>query len=203
MVSMPQGLLKWCDELELSDSQINCTLLFAKKCTTNVFRQVFQYKISTQILPTESYLFRYKVLDEDICEKCNTESGTIIHSLWECEKVFPLVDSFITYIRDACQLNINIGLVDYIFGYNKSVKFADGLNHCLLELKIFIFYNSVNWGEENIQLTLKRFIRLLSRLMIKEKLLSIRNNKYELFIEKWDSFSGIYDFRGPDFEMIV
>ena len=202
MVSMPKGLLKWCEELELSDSQIDCSLLFAKRVTKNIFRQVFQYKITTQILPTENYLFRYKVLNNDICEKCNIESGTIIHSLWECEKVFPLIDHFFTYIKDVCQLNVNIGMIDYIFGFARATKFSDGLNHCLLELKIFIFYNSKDWGEQNVQVILKRFIHMLARLMVKEKLLAIRNNKYELFVEKWDYFSAVYDFRGPDFEMI-
>ena len=49
---------------------------------------------------------------------------------------------------------------------------------------------------------LKRFIHILARLMVKEKLLAIRNNKYDLFEEKWDYFSAVYDFRGPNFEMI-
>ena len=73
----------------------------------------------------------------------------------------------------------------------------------ILELKIFVFYNSEEWGDQNTELILKRFIRTLVRLMVKEKLISIRKNKYDTFINKWENFSGIYDFRGPDIEMIV
>ena len=94
-------------------------------------------------------------------------------------------------------------MIEYLFGSNRRAKFVEGLNHILLEFKIFIFYNSADWENENAESTLKRFICILKRLMVKEKLIAIRKNKYEIFIEKWDRFSGIYDFRGPDIEMII
>ena len=66
-ISMPRGLLFWCQELTLTDDQISCSLKFPSSCTPNIFRRVFQYKISTNILPTQEYLFRYQVTDSNIC----------------------------------------------------------------------------------------------------------------------------------------
>ena len=57
-VKMPKGLLNWCADLELSDEQIKTSLTFAHKCCTNIFDRVFQFKIVTQILPTNEYLLR-------------------------------------------------------------------------------------------------------------------------------------------------
>ena len=200
IISLPKGLIRWCEELELSDKQINCAFSFAADCTPNIFRRVFQYKINTNILPTSLYLFRYKVLDSDTCGKCQVETGTIIHSLWECEKVYPLIDAFLSLIKRECHINFKIEMIDYLFGIDIINEFSLGLNHCLLELKIFTFYNS---GEgDDIKNLLPSFIKILGRLMVKEKNLAIQMNKYDEFACKWHSFSGLYDFRGPDIDFI-
>ena len=60
-IRLPTGLLNWCMDLELFDERIYTALTFAHGCCTNVFDRVFQYKIVTQILPTNEYLCRYKV----------------------------------------------------------------------------------------------------------------------------------------------
>ena len=77
---LPTGMLNWCYELELSDLQIRTAFTFAHDCTECVFDRVFQYKVATQILPTNDYLKRYKVKDSNLCEKCNLEFDSIDHS---------------------------------------------------------------------------------------------------------------------------
>ena len=44
-VKIPRGLLNWCMDLELSDTQIKTSLSFVHQCCTNIFDRVFQYKI--------------------------------------------------------------------------------------------------------------------------------------------------------------
>ena len=65
------GMLNWCLDLELSDIQIRTAFTFAHSGSYSIFDRVFQYKIATQILPTNDYLKRYRVKDTNICEKCN------------------------------------------------------------------------------------------------------------------------------------
>ena len=84
--TLPRGLLHWCSELELSDYQIKTALTFAHKCCPSIFDRVFQYKIVTQILPTNEYLMRYKVKDTNTCDRCIIECDTIVHRLYECEQ---------------------------------------------------------------------------------------------------------------------
>ena len=43
IISLPKGLIRWCEDLELSDRQISCAFSFAANCTPNIFRRVFQY----------------------------------------------------------------------------------------------------------------------------------------------------------------
>ena len=39
-------------------------------------------------------------------------------------------------------------------------------------------------------------------LIIKEKLLALKNGNYETFRVKWENFTEIYDFYGPDCQVI-
>ena len=89
-------------------------------------------------------------------------------------------------------------MVDYLFG--KQGGNYLGLNHALLELKKFIFYSTT---EDLMSPTCcERFLVKLRSLIIKEKRLFSENNKFENFCSKWEHFTAIYDFRGPDVQNI-
>ena len=191
---LPKGLLHWCAELELSDCQIRTSLTFAHECCMTTFDRVFQYKIVAQILPTSEYLYRYKVKDTSTCEKCLEECDTIIHRLYECELVIPVVNKFFKYLYNKCDQNINISAIDYLFGI-RGAKY-NALNQILLELKKRIFYSTI---EELLDVTFcEQFISKLRSLMIKEKQIMLKNNALDKFCSKWKDFSSIYDFNGPD-----
>ena len=97
------------------------------------FDRVFQYKIVTNILPTNEYLARYRIKDTDLCDHCRKESDTIIHRLYECELIFSIVDKILRYITAKCNKSYTVSMIEYIFG-KTGFEFL-GLNHLLLELK--------------------------------------------------------------------
>ena len=88
---------------------------------------------------------------------------------------------------------------NYLFGFQGN-KFS-GLNHVLLELKKFIFYN---W-EENVRVEqlFERFKRRIMHMLIKEKNIALSVDKFDTFMIKWEKFTEIYDFLGPDCQIIV
>ena len=67
---LPTGLQHWMEEFEVSDDDIKLAFTFARTCSTSIFDHMFQYKIITNILPTNDYLYRYQVLDSDTCSRC-------------------------------------------------------------------------------------------------------------------------------------
>ena len=87
----------------------------------------------------------------------------------------------------------------YLFGFQGN-KFL-GLNHVLLELKKYIFYNF----EENVGVLqlFERFKRRIMHLIIKEKMVALKDGNYETFRVKWENFTEIYDFYGPDIQFGV
>ena len=90
-----------------------------------------------------------------------------------------------------------VSMVEFLFGKTGDAYLA--LNHALLELKKLLFFS------ENETLELPHFPELyfsrIRTLIIKEKIIALKNNKYDEFSSKWNDFVSIYDFRGPDREL--
>ena len=155
-----------------------------------------QYKILTNILSTNKYLYNYQIADSNLCSKCLSEQDTVLHSLWSCTLKVPYVVKVLQFLRRDCNITENITLQSYIFGFKDKI----GLNHILLELKKEIFYN---WREGVGEVTFcEQFITKMRRIMIKEKQIMIEKDSFELYVEKWNEFMAIYDFLGPDQQII-
>ena len=150
----------------------------------------------TQILPTNQYLARYRIRDSDICSKCEVITDTVSHSLWSCQLVVPYVDKFIDFLKETCKVKDQIGIVQYIFGVKNNL----GLNHIFIEFKKEVFYNfDKNIGVEAF---CERMINKIRKIMIKEKNCIKSIGMYDKYTQKWDSFIPIYDFRGPDLNIV-
>ena len=195
-IRMPVGMINWCLDLELSDLQIRTAFTFAHNCSSSTFDRMFQYKIATQILPTNDYLTRYRVKETSVCQKCELEFDSIEHSLYSCSEIVHIIATFIKFLTDECGVTIHIGLIQYLFGISGS-KYL-GLNHVLLELKKAIFYSWDSNIENNA--FCQQVKTNIKKIIIKEKSSMLKNNQYEEFDTKWDKFVSIYDFRGPDLQ---
>ena len=89
-------------------------------------------------------------------------------------------------------------MVEFLFGKVGESYLA--LNHALLELKKFLFYST----KETISLPYfsELYFSRIKSLIIKEKKIAIKNDKYDNFSNKWKEFTCIYDFMGPDIQLV-
>ena len=197
-IKLPTGLLNWCMDFELSDKRIYTALTFAHSCCTSIFDRVFQYKITTQILPTNEYLCRYKIKDTNICDHCNIERDSIVHRLYDCEKLTYITNTIFDFLKSNCCYPNTISIIDYLFGI-QGEKYL-GYNHFLLELKKTIFYSST--ADLDSLTFCDQFYNKIKTIIIKEKIIALNNGKFDQFCLKWENFSTIYDFRGPDIEIV-
>ena len=184
---LPRGLLHWCEELQLTDIEIQTSLTFARLCSRQIFDHVFQFKIVTRILPTNQYLTRYRVKDSELCSRC-LEVDTVQHSIWSCGTIAPFISYVVVFLNTKCTVGVDINMKQYMFGF-QGTKFL-GLNHILLELKKYIFYNF----EENVGVAqlFERFNRRIMHLMIKEKMLAPSADNYEKFRVKWENCTVLF-----------
>ena len=163
-VLLPRGFLNnWCQELLLSNEQINSAFTHAKKCTRNVFKQVFQYKLCTYILPTNEYLKRYRVTNIDLCSRCGEEKDTIVHRLWECEKIVQFLDHILNEVKAWISGQTRIDMVEFLFG-SDGIE-SEGTNHFFLEAKLFLFYDYLE--NENLVSMIKRFYNKVRAVIIR------------------------------------
>ena len=63
--------------------------------------QEFQYKILHRYLPVNSVLFKYQLVQDNLCRFCHLENETIIHLLYECELVKKLWDEIQTWLAST------------------------------------------------------------------------------------------------------
>ena len=88
-------------------------------------------------------------------------------------------------------------MIIYIFGFPSNMA----LNQILLELKKELFYN---YSENNVNIPafLLDFKTKIMHLMIKEKRIALLDDSFESFADKWKDFYDIYDFMGPDCQIM-
>ena len=89
-------------------------------------------------------------------------------------------------------------MMDFLFGIHGCQY--NGVNHILLELKKFLFYD---WKPDICvdELCAKFRLRII-KIIIKEKNIYLVSNRIHEFYTKWEHFKYIYDFRGPDVQII-
>ena len=197
-IRIPIGVVRWRTELALSVNQLKTAFTFAKLCSSSIFDCVFQYKIVTQILPTQKYLHRYKVEESELCLRCFECADSVYHNLWQCSRLTSYLSACFVFLRSECNQVDEITAENYLFGFIELNRV--GINHVLLELKKLVFYSC----KDNISVVAFRelFLSKIRSLIIKEKNIAHSNNKYATFCSKWDSFTAFYDFRGPDLQIL-
>ena len=146
----------------------------------------------TQTLPTNQYLARYRIRDSDICDKCQVSPDTILHCIWQCQRVVPFVVKITDFLKQQCNLHENIECIQYIFGFKNN----PALNQIMIELKKELFYNWDNYAD--LDMFLERFVAKVQKIMIIEKKCIKSEENFQLYCNKWEKFEDIYDFRGPD-----
>ena len=192
---IPRGLItNWCIDFMLSNQQIETMFTHAKECTKNVFKQCFQYKLCTYILPTNEYLKKYRVADSDLCEKCNEERDTILHRLWECQHIIPFLHPILADVKNWVDRQEDFSVEEFLFGIGAGGQ--EGLNLFLIECKLFLFYDYK--VADSVKCNTDRFYHKVRKLILKEKHIARGKTGYERFVNKWSNFTPIYDFRGPD-----
>ena len=195
---LPVGILRWKNKYFLSEARIKFAFSFARNCVKSTKLWNFQFKICTYTLPTEEYLWNYKVRNNYYCKKCLqnnlVERDNILHSLLLCPQIAPFVSKVFTFLTNNCKAADSISELEYILGFVDKDK--EGLNCALLELKRFVFYNFDEPKNHESQFNI--FKSRLRRTILLDKKFYCSKNNHDFFYKKWELFCPIYMIHGPD-----
>ena len=78
---------KWYRDCDLDEEEIDWkkTFQFTRTCTKSTKIITFQFKFLHRRLPTNSFLYKIAVKDNDLCSFCKEETDTLFHLFWECK----------------------------------------------------------------------------------------------------------------------
>ena len=75
---------KWEQSLENSNIEWNKVYTISFYCTIDQKLRNFQYKYLMQIVRTNDFLLKCKLVQSNICDFCNMHVETVQHLFWEC-----------------------------------------------------------------------------------------------------------------------
>ena len=103
----------------------------------------FQFKFLHRIIPTNKSLFKYKLVNSNICDICNMNIDSIKHLFWECPHVQHFWNELKNYLNELnIDINLNYKLVS--LGLIDSTSNINVKNFIFILAKYFIFCNKCN-----------------------------------------------------------
>ena len=139
------------------------------------------------ILTTNRSVSKYIVNQNHLCTFCNTESETIQHLFWGCEKVKNFWNKLSSLVNERCKNVHNFSFSEnlVLFGQSDFVYTDDVCNLMILMAKFFIYRCKV----QNTCINLKFFIKEFYNRYIAEKLLEKESQD---FVNKWYPYINLF-----------
>ena len=174
---------KWADIL--NDIQLDWKNIYLTpiRATIDTKLRDFQYKFIMRIIPTNTYLFKCKISNSNLCDLCNRNIETVKHLFWECEHSQHFWSQLKTFLSEQ-NINIDMNYKLICFGKQNNKSNEHLVNFIILSAKYFIFKNKYAKTIPNFQ-CFKNF--LYKRIEI-EKCIALEKDKLEQHMLKWQMF---------------
>ena len=159
-----------------TNSQIEWSKIFARiyNCTISSRLQECQFKYLHNILVNKYLLYKWKLLDSNLCRMCEKEVETTDHMIWECASVKLCWNEFEVLIENKFKLLVSKCDV-YLGGEN-------GLFSLLSSLAKKYVYVTVKQEKTPI---FQNYINIITYTRRIEEFISVKNNKFYPFCEIW------------------
>lgn len=159
------------------------------KSCKNTKLQWFQYRINQRIISTNDFLFKIKLRDNNLCTFCNNTAEKIEHLFWYCEIINNFWIEVEDFIYKKINRNINIYRESAIFGLINQKQKYKPQNFLLLTTRHYIYKCRIDKKLPNLN-TWKMSLKYQLDI---EKIIAIKNNLYDKFLESWDPLLNIFD----------
>ena len=181
--SIPTNKEKIMKKFEITESEMNKIYKLPFVVTKNTKLQWFQCKINHFVLTTNSFLTKIKLIESPLCNLCRKETETIIHLLWECEKVQTLLEEIDHWTSSIGTFTLNYNKKTFLLGIIDSRYSAD-TNLVILTIKHYIY--SCRCLSKNI--TFSGVRQTLKNLYLTEMAIATKNQKLEQFQIIWNKW---------------
>ena len=179
---------KWNREFDmaLDDRMWKEIFLIPYRATVETKLREFQLKIIHRIIPTRKFLHKIKFVDDDKCCFCQTNIEDISHLFFGCENVKILWEDLKGWLISLSFTNMIWTAKDILLGV---VGENPIINHIIIITKYFIYRASIVKSE----LLFTNLINCIYSYYKVEKLISKRQNSMNKFLDKWSSFTEVFE----------
>ena len=139
----------------------------------------FQYKINNRILVTNTFLYKIKKKENNLCSYCNQEAESIMHLFFHCGKAEEFWKKLKIWLERKANINLQIDLKNILFSSSAQVI----VSYLITVAKYYIYKSKFN--TKNI--SIKGFENFLKLKFSNEMYIAKLNKTYDKFLGKWSS----------------
>ena len=154
------------------------------KTTIDTKLREFQYKYIMRIIPTNTYLFKCKIVTSNLCDFCNSYTETVNHLFWECQSAQQFWSELKTFLNNI-NIIVTFDLQNITFGIEGKGLRNSLINFIIICGKYFIFRNKyikTNPCLNSFKLYLDKRIEIEKHIAFEKDKLDLHNRKWEQFI---------------------
>ena len=175
---------KWYRDCDLNGEETDWkkTFLLTRTCTKSTKIIIFQFKFLHRHLPTNSFLHKIAIKDNDLCTCCKEETDTLLHLFWQCKVTSHFWGSFFQWLQTSAliQKGSHLAMTTALGLKPDSSKSNLQINFSCLMSRYYIWKCKLRDETPN----LSQFLRLL------KKTYEIETNGLNLQPEKWKPLLG-------------
>ena len=176
-------LVKWNMDLKISWSLESYLSYFVyiRKLSNHTKVRDFQYRLLHRALITNVHLYKWGMIETELCTFCGKDTEHILHLLFTCEKIRTIWEQLQTYIEQEYKVKIMLTEESVISNLFCKPKLHVA-NAIALYLKQFI-YSCRCLKKEPI---FDNFTRFLCKIRNTEKYIAVKNDNYRIYKKKWE-----------------
>lgn len=183
---IPTAQHRWAVEYEVetgnSSEHIDWSKIYSipYKCTIETKCHYFQFRFIHRILPTNEFLFKIGILENNKCSLCNEEIETMKHLMWTCKHVTSFWKGVADWLKEL-DIILNITYMKICFGIHDTNYFTF-VNMIIILAKKYIYRCRVE--ETKVYFPdFKEWILFTEKV---EKYIAFKKDKVSSHNKKWD-----------------
>ena len=138
----PTAQRKWQTKLNLhSDFKWSTVYLLSHKTTQDTHLKWLQMRILHRILATNTYLFKIRIADTELCNFCKIQPESLEHLFWDCPISHVFWEELTEWIKSNCYhvINLRLNKQDVLFGITNKIRTDRILNLIILLAKNYLY----------------------------------------------------------------
>lgn len=185
----PKSQVKWSEIFPYIDLNWSVIYNIPLKSCSNTKLHWFQYRILHRILATNDFLHKIKIKTDSSCTFCKNYPETLEHLFWNCGIISEFWEKIETWINENSDYIVAIVMYNVIFGITFKREFHIPVNYIIILTKYYIYKCRTN----NKPLNFSVWKNEIKNSLLIEKMIAIKNNRYQKFAENWDGWLKLFE----------